>query len=50
MKTITTIICTISILFGIWFCASWFDIVADNCDPNPTHSQYNLFVMLSDKN
>ena len=48
MKTITTIICTIGILFSIWVGASWFDIFADNCDPNPTHSEYNFFVMMSE--
>ena len=50
MKTIATIICTIGILFSIWACASWFDIVADNCDPNPVHSEYNLFVMMTENN
>ena len=48
MKTITTIIYTISILLCIWFAASWIDIVSDNCNPNPVHSEYNLFVMMTE--
>ena len=50
MKTIVTIICTISILFTAWAFVSWCDIVADNCDPNPVHSEYHLFVMMAEKN
>ena len=50
MKTITTIIYTISILFCIWFAASWIDIVSDNCNLNPVHSEYNLFVMMTENN
>ena len=44
-KAIVTIICAINILFCAWAFASWCDIVADNCEPNPQHSEYNLFVM-----
>ena len=49
-KTITTLLCVVSILFSIWFVWSWADIVADNCAPNPVHSEYNLFVIAFDKN
>ena len=47
-KAITTLLCVVSILFSIWFVWSWVDIVADNCSPNPIHSEYNLFVMMVD--
>ncbi len=49
-KAITTLLCVASILFSIWFVWSWADIVADNCSPNPVHSEYNLFVMMTEKN
>ena len=26
---------------------SWLDIVADNCEPNPHHSPYNVFVLMT---
>ena len=29
----------------VWMLASWADIVADNCSPNPVHSEYNFFVV-----
>jgi hypothetical protein len=44
-KFITGLMCALSILFCLWFAASWIDIVADNCEPNPVHSEYNLFVL-----
>lgn len=31
----------------IWFIASWVDIVADNSEPNPQHSEYNAFVLMT---
>ena len=45
-KALTTAMCIASILFTVWFVWSWADIVADNCSPNPVHSEYNLFVMM----
>lgn len=45
-KVLTTVMCIASILFTAWFVWSWSDIVADNCQPNPVHSEYNMFVML----
>lgn len=45
-KVLTTAMCIASILFTVWFVWSWADIVADNCSPNPVHSEYNLFVMM----
>lgn len=26
---------------------SWLDIVWDNCEPNPDHSPYNVFVLMT---
>ena len=49
-KIIATAFITISILFTAWAFASWCDVVADNCDPNPVHSEYNLFVMMTENN
>lgn len=31
----------------LWFFLSWLDIVADNCEPNPHHSPYNVFVLMT---
>ena len=45
-KVLTTVMCIASILFTAWFVWSWADIVADNSQPNPIHSEYNMFVML----
>lgn len=45
-KIIKNIVLAASILLIIWAGLSWADIVADNCDPNPVHSKYNLFVLL----
>ena len=44
-KLFTTFISVLCVLFILWFAASWIDIVADNCEPNPVHSEYNLFVL-----
>ena len=45
-KVLTTVMCIANILFIVWFAWSWADIVADNCQPNPVHSEYNLFVIM----
>lgn len=45
-KIIKNILVAASILLIIWAGLSWADIVTDNCDPNPVHSKYNLFVLL----
>lgn len=31
----------------LWFFLSWLDIVADNCEPTPHHSPYNVFVLMT---
>lgn len=48
MKKFGNVICGLSVLFILWGFLSWCDIVADNCDPNPTHSQHNLFVVMTE--
>lgn len=45
-KAFATMMCIVSILFSAWFVLSWIDVIADNCTPNPVHSEYNLFVMM----
>lgn len=45
-KAIEIIICTVSIAFLLWGFVSWVDIIADNTQPNPQHSEYNMFVMM----
>lgn len=49
-KAIVNLYLVLCVLFGIWFVASWADIIADNCAPNPVHSEYNLFVMMTENN
>ena len=56
MKTLKTIgrvlaiiYLTIALTFAAWGLVSWVDIVADNNMPNPTHHEYNLFVLLLDR-
>lgn len=41
-----TVVCCV---FLAWFLVSWVDIAADNCQPNPVHNSYNLFVLLCDE-
>lgn len=31
----------------VWLLLSWIDIVADNSMPNPHHSKYNMFVLMT---
>lgn len=47
MKIVKGIVYAVSIALAIWFVASWADIVADNCEPNPVHSKYNMFVLMT---
>lgn len=42
---LSVVVCAVWLSIGVWMFASWCDIVADNCDPNPIHSEYNFFVM-----
>jgi hypothetical protein len=45
LKFLEKALLIVSCLFMLWGFLSWCDIVADNCEPNPQHSEYNLFVM-----
>ena len=39
------LIATVSVLMGLWLMMSMIDITADNTQPNPTHSKYNLITI-----
>ena len=47
MRAIGRIGCGLCAAFLLWAVLSWADIVADNCEPNPQHSEYNLFVLMT---
>ena len=47
MKALKYIGCGLCAAFLLWAVLSWADIVADNCEPNPQHSEYNLFVLMT---
>ena len=47
MRLIGRIGCGLCAALLFWAIISWGDIVADNCEPNPQHSEYNLFVLMT---
>ena len=47
MRIIGRIGCGLCAAFLLWTVLSWADIVADNCEPNPQHSEYNMFVLMT---
>ena len=47
MRIIGKIGCGLCAAFLLWAVLSWADTVADNCEPNPQHSEYNLFVLMT---
>ena len=47
MRIIGRIGCGLCAAFLLWAILSWADIVADNCEPNPQHSEYNIFVLMT---
>lgn len=47
MRIIGRIGCGLCAAFLLWAILSWADIVADNCEPNPQHSEYNMFVLIT---
>ena len=47
MRLISRMGCGLCAAFLLWAVLSWADIVADNCEPNPQHSEYNLFVLMT---
>lgn len=48
-KIFKNLLLGLCMVFIAWMIVSWVDIVADNCEPNPVHSPYNLFVLLFDE-
>ena len=46
-KIVKVILLSICAAFLIWLFLSWMDIIADNNDPNPHHSKYNAFVVMT---
>lgn len=46
-KIIKVILLSICAAFLILLFLSWIDIIADNNDPNPHHSKYNAFVIMT---
>lgn len=48
MKAIRNIVCGLCVALMVWVFASWCDIIADNSKPNPVHSDYNFFVLLTE--
>lgn len=34
------------IVFATWFLISWYDIMADNTEPNPQHLKWNMFIVM----
>lgn len=47
MRIIGRIGCGLCAAFFLWAVLSCADIVADNCEPNPQHSEYNMFVLMT---
>lgn len=47
IKAFKAIGCGLCIVFMAWLLLSWVDIVADNSMPNPHHSEYNAFVLMT---
>ena len=48
MKILNTITIVIAILFA-WLFFSWVDVVSDNNEHNPEHSDLNLFTMFCEE-
>lgn len=48
-KIFKNLLLCLCMVFIAWAIVSWVDIVADNCQPNPVHNPYNLFVLLFDE-
>jgi hypothetical protein len=48
MKILNVITVIMIILFA-WFFLSWVDVISDNNEHNPQHSDLNLFVILCEE-
>lgn len=47
MLKIENIIPAIMIIFLLWLSISWVDVIADNLQPAPVHSDMNFFVIIT---
>lgn len=43
-------ICAVGVFFLLWCAWSFCDIIADNTRPNPTRSEYNIFILINEFN
>lgn len=50
MRLFKYIGCGLCAALLLWALVSWADIVADNNYPNPNHSEYNMFVIMTGGN
>lgn len=46
-EKISLAITGILVAFFLWVGVSWVDVITDNNKPNPNHSNYNFFVVLT---
>ena len=46
-EKLSIILSGIALLFILWVGISWVDVISDNLDPNPQHSEYNFFVLFT---
>lgn len=47
IERILNIMVAFAALFLLWIGLSWVDVVSDNLEPEPRHSKYNFFVVLT---
>ena len=47
MQKLSYIIAGIALAFLLWVGVSWVDVIADNLQPAPRHSEYNFFVLFT---
>lgn len=47
MIKIANIFAGIMAAFLLWVGLSWVDVVADNLQPDPRHSEFNFFVVIT---
>jgi hypothetical protein len=48
MEKLSYIFSGIALAFILWVGISWIDVIADNLEPEPKHSEYNFFVLLTE--
>lgn len=47
MVKLSYIIAGICCAFLLWIGISWVDVITDNLQPEPRHSEYNFFVVMA---